>query len=81
MYKLICIVTDYFFSKKKKKNLNNIYFIKCANHKIVFLLDFFGFIFFLSFLTIFIFTSTLNIYKSHFFFFTKLNRRWTIDIS
>lgn len=86
MYKLICIATDYFFFLKK--NLNNIYLIKCANHKIitnhkiVYLLDFFAFIFFfLSFLTIFIFTSTLNIYKSHFFFFTKLNRRWTIDIS
>lgn len=68
MYKLICILTDYFFSKK---NLNNIYFIKCANHKIVFLLDFLGFIFFLSFLTIFIFTCTLNIYKSFFFYKIK----------
>lgn len=66
MYKLICILTDYFFSKK---NLNNIYFIKCDNHKIIYLLDFFGFIFF------FIIPNHFHIYmypkhlqKSFFFF-------------
>lgn len=45
-------------------NQNNINSIKCANLKIIYILYFWVSFFFLSFLTIFIFTCTLKIHKS-----------------
>lgn len=45
-------------------NHNNINSIKCANLKIIYILYFWVSFFFLSFLTIFIFTCTLKIHKS-----------------